>query len=180
MIIEHRGMKKHVYIISLILPLMLAGCAPRYIIPKSDSYTTNDFAKIGANYNKFLYTKSGKRIHFNELNVKSDTVYLRTGGPSGSASSVPLSDVKMISLSSKISSPFWGTFAGVGVGIGISALLNSGGTNNFGSAITYAILPSVVGFGGAMIGHGIDNRNAYSGYYRITPDGGAYRIQPMK
>ncbi|HKI44111.1 MAG TPA: hypothetical protein VKA08_02145 [Balneolales bacterium] len=173
-------MEKRIYIISLILPLMLVGCAPHYIIPKSNSYSTKEFAQLGGNYNKFLYTKSGKRIHFNELNIKSDTVYLHAEDPSVSTSSVPFSDVKMISLSSKISSPFWGTFAGVGVGIGISALLNSGGTNNFGSAITYAILPSVIGFGGAMIGHGIDNKNAYKGYYRITPDGGNYRIQPMK
>ncbi len=173
-------MKKHIYIIALILPLILAGCAPHYIIPRSNSYSTKEFAQIGGNYNKFLYTKSGKRIHFSELNIKSDTVYLRTGDASVSTSAVPLSDVKLIGLAPKISSPFWGTFAGVGVGIGISALLNSGGTNNFGSAITYAILPSVVGFTGAMIGHGIDNRNAYSGYYRITPDGGLYRIQQMK
>lgn len=173
-------MKKHIYIILVVFPLMLAGCAPHYIIPRSDSYSMHEFAQIGENYNKLLYTKSGKRIHFNELNVKSDTVYLRTGDPSGAANAVPLSDVKTISMASKITTPFWGTVAGVGVGVGVAALLNSGGNNNFGSAISYAILPPVIGFTGAMIGHGIDNKNAYSGYYRIIAGGTSYRIKPMK
>lgn len=171
-------MKKHICTSIVILQLLiLAGCAPHYIVPKSNSYSANEFTKFSQNYGKTLYTKNEKGVHFDEMTVKGDSVYVSKDG--GSTKAVALSNVVMINLSPRVSATFWGAFAGLGVGVGTAALIASG-SNKFGSAITYAILPPVFGAAGGLIGEGINKRNAYAGNYRVITDGNSYRVKPMR
>lgn len=174
-------MRRIVMGISIVVLVLMSGCVPHDIASESDSYTLAEFTKISQNYGKALYTKSGKTIHFGKMNIARDTIYLadKEKKLSGKARKVPLSDVRMIGLAPRVSATFWGASTGVAVGVGTSVILASG-SHSFGPAISFAIIPPVLGLAGGMIGHGIDRKSAYSGYYRIIPDGASYRLQSME
>lgn len=179
---EHRGIKRRVYIsISIGLLIMLAECAPHDIASQLESYTPDEFAQFSRDYRKTVITKSGKEIHFSIMNIARDTVYLseKAEEPSETAKAVPVSNVKIIDLAPRVSASFWSAGAGVAAGIGTSVILASG-SHSFVPAISFAIIPPVLGFAGGMIGHGIDSKNAYMGYYQIISVGTNYILQPIK
>ena len=177
----HRGIKRHLSILISMISLVIAsGCASHRMVQKSYNYSPEQFAVVSKNYRKMLITQSGKRIRFDHMKLVRDSVYL-SGKKSDSEADriIPLPDVKTIELVPRTTVTFWSSFAGVVAGIGTAALLSSG-SNNFGSAISYAILPPVLGFGGGLIGHGIDKKEMYAGNYQLVPEGSTYRIRPAR